>query len=434
MKKIAMISDHASPLAKIGSINDGGQNIYVKNIAKKMGQRGYQVDIFTRRDNPALKSSVFLSPRVRVIHVPAGPPNYVEKEKLLPYMNEFTDFMTDYIYKNGIYDFIHANFFMSGLVAMKLKDYFRIPFFITFHALGRVRRHFQRSEDKFSDIRFSIEDDIVSAADGIIAECPQDKQDLIDYYSADHSKIVVIPCGVDFSELHPIDQRKARGCLGLQDDEKIILQLGRLVPRKGIETIIHSLKILHKKYHTSARLLIVGGSTKRPDPVETPEIDRLGKIARDAGLFDKVIFCGRASREEIKIYYNAADVFVTTPWYEPFGITPLEAMACQKPVIGSRVGGLQFTIQHGRTGFLVPPRDPYSLAESIKELFANPKLGKIFGRNGRQRVKKNFTWETVVDALDQSINKRLNHSVYVMKPEQGPSFLINKKIFSIEEV
>jgi phosphoheptose isomerase len=187
--------------------------------------------------------------------------------------------------------------------------------------------------------------------------------------------------------------------LGLSPDERVVLHLGRLVPRKGTETVIRAFGRLLHKHHVSARLLVVGGDSDDPDPKLTPEIARLQQIAREEELSDHVTFVGRRGRDQLKYYYSAADLFVTTPWYEPFGITPLEAMACGTPVIGSNVGGIKFTVRDGETGYLVAPKDPDALADKIAHLYANPKLLSLFARQAIQRVNDLFTWPKVTKGL-----------------------------------
>ncbi len=263
---------------------------------------------------------------------------------------------------------------MSGLVAADLKRALGIPFVVTFHALGRVRRLYQGKDDGFPDSRFTVEDRIIAEADRIIAECPQDEQDLLQLYHADPARIVMVPCGFDPDELWPIDKEIARRYLHLPENEKIILQLGRMVPRKGVDTVICGFSRFLKKYPVPARLLIVGGETDEPDPVKTPELGRLEKIAVVEGIRDKVHFIGRRGRRYLKYFYSASDVFVSTPWYEPFGITPLESMACGTPVIGSAVGGIKYSVVDGQTGFLVPPNDPDILAKKLAQLFSQPEL------------------------------------------------------------
>jgi D-inositol-3-phosphate glycosyltransferase len=398
-RKIALISEHASPLATLGGVDNGGQNVYVAQAAKNLAKQGYQVDVFTRRDDPEVKEVHEWENGIRIIHVPAGPAKYVNKEDLLPYMEQFSRFMIDFIKAQGGYDLIHANFWMSGLVAMEVKREIGIPFVITFHALGRVRRVYQGKDDSFPDARFEIEDQIIAAADRIIAECPQDAEDLTHLYKADPAQVAIVPAGFDPEEMQAVSKADARRQLGLPEDEHIILQLGRMVPRKGVDTVIQAMARLSRDHDVQARLLVVGGESEEPDPKSTPELARLMKLAKSLNVDEQVTFIGRRQRNVLKYYYSAADIFVSTPWYEPFGITPLEAMACGTPVIGSDVGGIKFSVADGKTGFLVPPKDPDALAARMAELFTNPEMLKRFSKQSIQRVMKHFTWDTVACQL-----------------------------------
>lgn len=398
-RKIALISDHASPLAAPGSIDSGGQNIYVAKVARQLGSLGYAVDVFTRRDDATLPEIVEWTQGVRVIHVPAGPPAFVPKEELLPTMPAFSDYLIDFCRREGGYDLAHANFFMSGLVALQLKQALGVPFAITFHALGRVRRLHQRDADRFPEARLAIEDRIIRYADAIIAECPQDRQDLISLYRADPARIRIIPCGFDRTEFWPIPRQLARRTLGLDPRGKILVNIGRLAPRKGIDNAIRGLARLEADYGVVATLLVVGGDSEQPDPVLTPEIGRLRAIADAEGVGERVRFIGRRSRPRLKLYYSAADAFITTPWYEPFGITPLEAMACGAPVIGAAVGGIKYSVVDGVTGYLIPPKDPDALAARLAELYRDPTRGRRLGRNAIRHVNAGFRWEKIVARL-----------------------------------
>jgi phosphoheptose isomerase len=400
MKRIAMISEHASPLAILGGVDSGGQNVYVGQLARHLAALGYEVDVFTRRDSPGLPETARWVSGVRIVHVPAGPPEYVRKEELLPYMAEFTTAMIRICRRQRTpYALVHANFWMSGLVAADVRAALGLPFVVTFHALGRVRRAFQQAADGFPDARFAIEDRIVAEADHIIAECPQEEEDLIRYYNADPARTTIVPGGFDPAEFWPIAKPLARVTLGLPPDEAVILQLGRLVPRKGVDTVVRGLAHLRREHGLPARLLIVGGESNDPDPRATPEIGRLREVARQAGVEAAVTFVGRRGRDILKYYYSAADVFVTTPWYEPFGITPLESMACGTPVIGANVGGVKFTVRDGETGYLVPPDDPAAVAERIAHLYRHPRLMHLFRRQAIRRANDLFTWRHVASGV-----------------------------------
>jgi phosphoheptose isomerase len=299
------------------------------------------------------------------------------------------------------YDLLHANFWMSGLVAAEVKQALGVPFVVTFHALGKVRRLHQGDDDRSPPERITIEARVVAEADQIIAECPRDEEDLVSLYDAVPAKIAIVPCGFDPTELGPIDRRLARLTLGLPTDEPIVLQLGRIVPRKGIDTAIEAFARLVDQHDWSGgRLLIVGGESETPDPSLTPELGRLMTLARRLGIDDRVSFVGRRGRADLRTYYSAADVFVTTPWYEPFGITPVEAMACGTPVVGADVGGIRFSVMDGETGFLVPPRDPDAVAERIARIVGDPVLHERLSRQAVARAERLFTWAKVTGSLE----------------------------------
>lgn len=399
-RKIAFISEHASPLAVLGGIDAGGQNVYVAQICKSLVKQGYKIDIFTRLDNIAQPQIVNWLPDIRVVHVKAGPAAAVPKELLLGYMDEFTRCMLSFIHESGIqYDLIHANFFMSGLVASHIKGLLGIPYVITFHALGKIRMMHQKDKDAFPVDRLEIEQMIVADADFIIAECPQDQQDLVDHYQADLSKITIIPCGFSAEEFYPEIKTQARSKLGLPENDLILLQLGRIVPRKGIDNVIRCLKYLTDI--PNVRLLVVGGSCNIPDFENDIEFKRLKAIAEKDGVSNRIEFTGRRERGQLKLYYQAADFFISTPWYEPFGITPLEAMACGTPVIGANVGGIKYTVRHKETGFLVPPHDPKALADAVKEGISCPEKYSILCQNALRHVNEYFTWETVAQQMSR---------------------------------
>lgn len=399
--RIAMISEHASPLAALGGVDSGGQNVYVAQLANQLASRGYQVDVFTRRDQETLPDVVKFINRVRVVHIAAGPPVAIPKEQLLPYMPEFArQMMLHCRHQRVPYDVVHANFWTSGIVAMTLKADLGLPFVITFHALGRVRRLHQGEADHFPDERPALEEQIIAHADCVIAECAQDREDLLNLYQADPARIRIIPCGFDGAELWPVEQCVARRVLGFAPGGRIVASIGRLVPRKGIDVAIRALGRLWHDHGVGARLIVVGGESELPCPTATPEIARLHRIAVEEGMEDRVMFTGCCRRQLLRYYYSAADVFVTTPWYEPFGITPVEAMACGTPVVGTRVGGIKTTIQHGRTGFLVPPHRPDALAARLAELLLAPELRRVLGEAGRERANRHFTWSQVADHVE----------------------------------
>ena len=416
MLKVALISEHASPLAAPGSIDSGGQNVYVAHLALQLAKLGYEVDIFTRWDAPEQAQVVHWQHNIRVIHVPVGPPQYVAKEEILPYMDAFGRFMIGFARRQKTpYDVMHANFFMSGMVAQQVKQALDIPYVITFHALGLVRRLSQGNADTFPAERTAIERSLMQDADRIIAECPQDRLDMERHYGADRKRIDIVPCGFDPDEMWPV-REQARHKLGLEPDEFIVLQLGRIVPRKGVDNVIESLAVLRDKHGINARLLVVGGQLPQDGKAESPEMARLMTLSAALGLQQQVRFTGQKTRKALADYYSAADAFVTTPWYEPFGITPLEAMACATPVIGAAVGGIKSTVQEGVTGYLVPPKNPQALAERLALLHDNPAHARQLGQAGWQRAHQLYTWRSVAETIAAIYEKAAYSSALSMAP------------------
>jgi glycosyltransferase involved in cell wall biosynthesis len=385
-----MISEHASPLAALGGEDSGGQNVYVAEMARRLGAMGYQVDVFTRRDSALLPEVIPLERGVRVVNLPAGPARSVPKDDLFPLMDEFRDAFYRFAESGpAAYDLVHANFWMSGWVACEAKRDLGLPFAQTFHALGEIKKREQGAADTSPPERRGVELRILEEADRVLATCPAEVEELTVLYGADPSRLTLVPCGVDAKKFRPVDRSKASEELGLSDKPTIVY-VGRLVPRKGVDTLVEAFALLPR--HLDARLVIVGGE---PGVEVSPETDRLSALAEKLNVREKVTFTGSRPQKELYCYYGAADVAVTVPHYEPFGMTPLEAMACATPVVGSRVGGIKTSVADGRTGCLVPPRDPEALAERLLRLLSDETLRDRMGRAARRRIKKHYTWERV---------------------------------------
>ncbi len=395
-RRIAFLSEHASPLARLGGQDAGGQNVYVDEVSRNLGKLGHRVDVFTRRDRPDLPEVVNLATGVRVIHLDAGPPAHLLKDELWPLMPAFRDSLIDFTRRTGTrYDLLHGNFWMSGWAAVEAGERLGIPVVQIFHAMGLTKRRHQGAADTSPDERIDVELDITRRADCFIAQCPSERSELVDDYHVDPSRVVVIPSAVNTQVFRPIDRTEARERIGLTGADPVVAYVGRMVPRKGVRNLMRAEALLVHRYHLPLRLLIVGGESSDPDPNVTPEIGVLQGLARELDIADHVTFTGKRQPEDLHLYYGAADAVVTTPWYEPFGLTPLEAMACGRPVVGSAVGGLTFTIADGVTGYLVPPKDPHALAERLSHLIADDELRRKMGERARARVVERFTWPVV---------------------------------------
>ncbi|GCF07517.1 glycosyltransferase [Dictyobacter arantiisoli] len=402
IQRIAFLSEHASPLALRGGADAGGQNVYVSEVSSQLASFGYQVDIFTRRDAAAIPEIVDWAPGVRVISVIAGPLDTLPKDLLWPYMPAFRDNILHIIDREqSSYDLIHSNFWMSGWVAIELKQRLGIPVVHIFHAMGKTKQRNQGDMDSSPGERIAVETQIIQSVDRLLAQCPSEEQELIEDYGADPQKVIVIPSAVNTEIFHPVERAEARSVVGLDPSAFVVAYVGRLLPRKDIRNVVRGVAQLiatceARQAGSAARikLLIVGGETVEPDPVVTPEIGVLQKLAAELGISEHLHFIGKRQQDVLCYYYGAGDVVVTTPWYEPFGLTPLEGMACGRPVIGSAVGGITYTVVDNKTGFLIPPKNPAALAQRLQQLLQAPELCLSMGQTARQRVEQSFSWST----------------------------------------
>ncbi len=401
--RLAMISEHASPLATLGGEDSGGQNVYVAELARRLGAMGHEVDVFTRRDDAGLPKVAPFSEGVRVVNLPAGPARAVPKDDIFRFMPAFRDAF--YAFARGEdapYDLIHANFWMSGWVACEAKRDLGLPFAQTFHALGEVKKREQGDADTSPPARKAAELRIVEETNRILATCPAEVDELTALYEANPARLSLVPCGVDGETFRPVDRQEARQSLGLPDAPTVVY-VGRLVSRKGVDTLIGAFAQLPDTL--GARLVIVGGE---PGPGPSPEAARLSALAASSGISGRVTFVGSRPQGELRRYYGAADVAVSVPHYEPFGMTPLEAMACAIPVVGSRVGGVKWSVADGSTGLLVPPRDPAALAQSLTRLLSDGPLRESMGGAARRRIEDRFTWERVAVRAEAAFSKVAN--------------------------
>jgi D-inositol-3-phosphate glycosyltransferase len=393
-----MISEHASPLASLGGEDSGGQNVYVAELARRLGEMGHHVDVFTRCDNELLPAVVPFAEGVRVVNLCAGPARSVSKDELFPYMYEFRDAFYRFAREEtAAYDLVHANFWMSGWVACEAKRELGLPFSQTFHALGEIKRREQGENDTSPLERRAVEGRILDEVDLVLATCPAEVEELTTLYDADPSRLTIVPCGVDHRTFLPVDRYAAREMLGLSEKPTVVY-VGRLVARKGVDTLVEAFALLPRRL--DARLVIVGG-----EPGGSPEEARLAALAEECGISERVFIAGSRPQEDLRHYYGAADVAVSVPHYEPFGMTPLEAMACAKPVVGSRVGGIKTSVADGETGYLVPPKDPKALAERMLRLLSDPTLKFRLGRAARRRIEEHYTWERVANLAADAFSK-----------------------------
>jgi D-inositol-3-phosphate glycosyltransferase len=395
-----MVSEHASPLAVLGDVDAGGQNLHVAELAAAMSRRGHEVTVYTRRDDPHLPGWMRAATGYEVVHVPAGPAETIPKDRLLPYMGAFAAFLRAR-WRATPPDLVHSHFWMSGLASLLATKDLCLPVVHTFHALGTVKRRYQGDADTSPAERVPIERLICKRATRIVATCSDEVFELV-RMGLPRERISVVPSGVDIKRFAPGGPAAGKRL------SRRIVSVGRLVPRKGFRTAISALRGLPDTE------LVIAGGPPRGCLADDPEARLLRAFAEVAGVGDRVHLAGRVSRTVMPALLRSADAVVCVPWYEPFGIVPLEAMACGVPVVASAVGGLTDTVVDGVTGIHVPPRRPARLASVALPLIEDEVLGSSFGMAGCDRVRARYSWDRI--ALDTERAYKRAAGVKVLSP------------------
>ena len=384
--RIDMVSEHASPLAAIGGVDAGGQNVHVAALAAGLAARGHEVTVHTRRDDADLPDRVVTAAGYTVAHVDAGPARAVPKDDLLQHMGTFAEVLGAE-WSATRPDVVHAHFWMSGLASVQAATPLGVPVLQTFHALGSVKRRHQGDADTSPEQRIDLERGLLRDVTHVVATCTDEVFELR-RLGLSTEKVSIVPCGVDTTEFTP------RGPVAPRSGRPRLLVLGRLVERKGQEDAVRALVEV-----PDAELVVVGG----PPTTELagdPEVQRLRAVAESLGVADRLVFTGAVSRADVPGWIRSADVVLAVPWYEPFGITPLEAMACGRPVVATAVGGLVDSVADGVTGDLVPPRDPQALGTAIAALLRDDDRRAAYGAAGVKRARNRYRWSRVVADTD----------------------------------
>ncbi len=378
MDRLALLSFHTCPAAQLGTKDAGGMNVYVRQVAQEFGAQGYQVDVYTRSHDNKEPKIIALGPNSRLIHINGGPFS-TSKHNLLFYTSEFVENLCTYVALEGVsYDIIHSHYWLSGYIGLKLSREWQVPHITTFHTLAKIKLSARAGEKESAD-RISTEKKIIDEVHGIMVATDQEKKDLIKLYDTRDEKIRVIPPGVNLSTFQPMSQKKARKSLGL-NDEKVILYVGRVDPIKGLNLLIRTLTYMDNTLNL--RLLIVGG-----DLDKNQEVSNLQLLATELNVADIVTFIGPVDQQSLPVYYSAADAFALPSYYESFGLVALEAMACQTPVVASRVGGLKAIVKSGKTGYLISRRCPEAFAHRLEMLLSNFNLRNNMGVAARSTAQ-----------------------------------------------
>lgn len=372
-------------------------NVYVRELTRKLGRLGIQIDVFTRSQDEHVPSVLHdLGYGNRVVHVPAGPQVPLPKQELTDYIPLFSDYILDFAAKKGCkYDLIHSHYWMSGIAARELQKVWGSPIIQMFHTLGLMKQRIaQNHEEAEGEYRIKGEREVLQLADRVVAATVAEMAQLQWLYHVDRERIAVIPPGVDTSHFYPIPPDEAKEFIGAPIDSRMILFVGRIEPLKGVDTLIQAIARMWQKGAVCRHNLcmsIIGGEPDASRDAMTEEMSRLQALSSAYGLDDFVTFLGRRSQETLPYYYSAADVVVMPSHYESFGMVALEAMACGTPVVASQVGGLAFLVQDGETGYHIPVGDVEALSDRLLNLLEDGGLRSRMSHQAAQ-FARDYAW------------------------------------------
>lgn len=388
MARVTVLSLHTSPLAQPGSGDSGGMNVYVRELAAGLAHRGHRCTVYVRDDEPR---RVEVEPGVTVVHLPAGPPG-LAKEDLPSVVDAWADAVAADLAATGGTDLLHANYWLSGMAGHRLKHALDVPLVVTFHTLARVKT---AAGDPEPEARARAEEAVMACSDAVLASCRAEAEQLSALHALPPERVALVPPGVEHALFSPGPRAGARAALadlGLGDDPTV-LYVGRIQRLKGADVAVEALA----RMRTPGARLVVCGGPSGPDGLAT--MAALEGAVAAHGLHDRVGVVGPRPHHLLATLYRAADVVVVPSRSESFGLVALEAMACGRPVVAADVGGLSTLVDPGRTGLLVPGRDPARWAAALDAVAGDPGRAAAMGAAGAERAA-GYGWAAAAAALD----------------------------------
>ncbi|MGZ4455602.1 MAG: D-inositol-3-phosphate glycosyltransferase [Nocardioides sp.] len=394
IRRLAMISLHTSPLDQPGVGDAGGMNVYVIELSRRLAQQGIEVDIFTRATSSALPPVVEACDGVLVRHIHAGPFEGLTKGELPGQLCVFARevLRAEAAQPVGHYDAVHSHYWLSGQVGALARDRWGVPLVHTMHTMAKVKNDALAAGDTPEpSARIIGEEQVVEAADVLIANTDIEAKQLVNLYDADPTRVEVVHPGVDLSVFRPADQREARASLGLPPDAHVLLFAGRIQPLKAPDVLLRAVaELLDQSPSLRSRLVVpvVGGPSG--SGLDHPE--SLAQLADELGLSDVVRFVPPVAQDVLARWYAAATLVAVPSYNESFGLVAVEAQAAGTPVVAAAVGGLSTVVRDGRSGLLVDGHEPRSWAAALRRVIEDDDL-RVRLEAGALEQARLFAWE-----------------------------------------
>ena len=400
VRRLAMISLHTSPLDQPGTGDAGGMNVYVIELARRLARQGIEVDVFTRATSSALPPVVEAADGVLVRHVHAGPYEGLAKDALPGQLCVFARevLRTEAAQPRGHYDAVHSHYWLSGQVGALARDRWGVPLVHTMHTMARVKNEsLAEGDTPEPEARVIGEQQVVEAADVLVANTDIEAKQLINLYDADPGRVEVVHPGVDLEVFRPDSQAAARAALGLPADAQVVLFAGRIQPLKAPDVLLRAIAVLLERQPAlRSRLVVpvVGGPSG--SGLEHPE--SLAELAVTLGLDDVVRFVPPVAQSQLAQWYAAATLVAVPSYNESFGLVAAEAGACGTPVVAAAVGGLPTVVRHERSGLLVDTHDDTDWARALGRVLTEPGLHDRLAAGAAAQARE-FSWDATAGAM-----------------------------------
>ncbi|MEV2216433.1 D-inositol-3-phosphate glycosyltransferase [Streptomyces sp. NPDC050997] len=399
-RRVAMLSVHTSPLHQPGTGDAGGMNVYIVELAQRLAAINIEVEIFTRATTAALPPTVELAPGVLVRHVDAGPYEGLAKEELPAQLCAVTHGVMQAWagHRPGYYDLVHSHYWLSGHVGWLAAQRWGTPLVHAMHTMAKVKNaNLADGDTPEPAARVIGETQIVAAADRLIANTAEEREELVQHYAADPAKVAVVHPGVNLDRFRPADGRAAaRARLGLPQDALVPLFAGRIQPLKAPDVLLRAVAVLldeRPDLRSQIVVPVVGGLSG--SGLAKPE--GLQKLASRLGIADVVRFQPPVGQEQLADWFRAASVLVMPSYSESFGLVAIEAQAAGTPVLAAAVGGLPVAVRDEQTGVLVRGHNPADYARVLRGFADDPtrlaRMGEAAARHAQS-----FGWDTAAAA------------------------------------
>jgi len=412
-----MVSTHGYVAANppLGAADTGGQVVYVLELSKKLAQLGYEVDIWTRRfeDQPEIEP---VAEQVRIIRARCGGQDFIPKEYLHEKLPQWGENALRLINKHGLkYEFINSHYWDAGVAGQHLSEVLGVPHLHTPHSLGAWKKR-QMENDYPGDTakfekqynfakRIHHERILYESAHIVLATTPPQRELLLSDYEVPEAKCRMIPPGYDDNRFFPVSEateRSLRQKLGFTGP--VVMALGRLARNKGYDLLIQGFQMVAHRNPQVTLYLAVGGTSL--NPLEEKILAELKALVTELGLNERVRFGSFIPDDQLADFYRAADVFVLSSRYEPFGMTAIEAMACGTPTVVTVHGGLYRALTFGRHALYADPFDREDLGIMIHKALKHPRLRARLARMGAHKARSLFTWTGVAQQLIALVERR----------------------------